>query len=70
MALAPKRYRSDHGFYYIHIDEIPEEVKEKFCKWISGQTCPIVDDTDRSAAYYEDWLRFQRVITGGKVLWD
>lgn len=36
-------YDLTQGYEYIRIKDIPEEYKEEFCKWMVGQTSPLVE---------------------------
>ena len=45
-------------FEYIYLDDIPDEYRDRFQKWLRGQTCPIAEDPERTAVYWYDWIRW------------
>jgi hypothetical protein len=51
-------------FDYIYIDDIPDEYRADFQKWLRGQTCPITEDPERTAVYWYDWIRWYHFKTG------
>jgi len=41
-----------HVIQYILISDLPEEEKEPFCKWMRGQTCPMIDGREMADTVY------------------
>ncbi len=52
-----------HTVHYMLISELPEEEKEPFCKWMRGQTCPMIEGKEmQDTVYpwdYDRWLRYR-----------
>lgn len=48
-------YANDE-FSFVKINEIPEEIRNKFILWLHGQTMPYFEDF--IAAYSWDFIRF------------
>jgi hypothetical protein len=55
---------------FIDYNEVQEEFKEEFNKWLYGQTMPIIPDVD-VAIYSWDWERWYNLKTKGiPTIWD
>lgn len=61
-------YQAD-GFTYVRISELPQLMQDPFRKWMSHQTCPLVEGAP-DAVYSWDWERYRRMLDGKAVLWD
>jgi len=48
-------------FEYAFIEDVPEEYAEEFRHWMTGQTCPVVDEGKFAVYAYdlERWLRWK-----------
>ena len=47
--------------HYVVLSELPDEVKDKFEKWLTGKTRPLIEsEGDRmfDCAYYSDYEKF------------
>jgi hypothetical protein len=52
-------------FSYIFFEDIPDEYKDEFRKWLGGQTCPVIEGCEtQTAIYWYDWIRWYRFKTG------
>lgn len=62
-----RRYYMDDGDFleFVNFDEIPEEYREEFSKWMYGQTMPVIEGY-RHAVYSWDWERWYLLKTEGK----
>jgi hypothetical protein len=58
---------------YCRIADIPDEDREAFLQWMTGQTIPHVEaeETSHYNVYPQDWQTFvERVKKGKPYLWD
>jgi hypothetical protein len=63
------------GENYIVIPELPKEEQEPFNKWLSGQTCPLVEaegENKFKCAYIGDYRQWKTAWAKGRVakVWD
>ena len=49
---------------FIDFDEVQEEFRDKFNKWMYGQTMPIIPEV-KGAIYSWDWERWYNLYTKG-----
>lgn len=60
-----------HTIQYILVSELPEEERKPFCKWMIGQTCPLIEGREMTDTVYPwDYDRWQRYCDGHFVVWD
>jgi len=50
---------------FVDFNEVPENYKEDFSKWLYGQTMPMIPGLERNAVYSWDWERYYKMKTRG-----
>lgn len=67
-------YLAEHQVTHWHrIKDLPSQEQVPFRKWLSGQTCPLIEGLpyDQQDAYYQwDYDRWKEHLKGTPVLWD
>lgn len=59
--------------HWPRIKNLPKNEQKPFRKWLSGQTCPLIDGLayeEQDAFYPWDYDQWKRHLKGEKVMWD
>lgn len=65
----PRTYKDKHGISYSKLSDLPLKYRKPFKTFLTGQTCPLVEELENPYDAYYPW-DFENFKANGKLFFD